>query len=273
MDLQTQLSGLDHFLSSIYGAGTSLVGLLTSLGFDGAQAKSLQERHLPALAAGFVQAIHDYLTWEDKDNWFRLTSRRYGLDGEPPASTEAAAHALGLDPAYAARAAAEALEKCRTKTAQEDLKKDLRRLALSELSKSGEKPAREAVVSKLKRLADLRAAADVARIDYEAKRTEILKKVQAELDALDLEFRPVLDAAEVNATDLEAEIKNDVMLRGETLRGGAYQAVYMKGRVSYDAHAVDDFARTHPELLQFRREGQPSVSLRTVSDSGKAEGN
>lgn len=271
MDLQTQLSGLEHFFVSVYGTGTSLPGLLTSLGFDSTQVKSLQERHLPALAAGLVQAIHDYLTWEDKDTWFRLISRRFGLDGEPPVPSEAAARALGLDPAYAARASTEALEKCRTRTAQENFKKDLRRLALSELAGSGEKPAREAVVTKLRRLADLRAAADVARIDYEAKRAEVMKQVQAELDALDLEFRPVLDAAEDNADTLEAEIKNDVMLRGESLRGGAYQAVYMKGRVSYDAHGVDEYARTHPELLKYRREGQPSVSLRTASESSKNE--
>lgn len=270
MDLQTQLSGLDQFLASVYGTGTSMSSMLTSLGFDPAQVRSLHERHLAPLASGLVEAINAHLTWEDKDTWFKLVARRFGLDGEPPVATEAAAHSLGLDPAYAARAASEALEKCRTKTAQENFRKELRRLALAELSNSGEKPAKEHVVNKLRRLADLRAAADVARIDYEAKRAEVLKKVQAELDAIDIEFRPVLDAAEDNAANLEAEIKNDVMLRGESLRGGAYQAVYMKGRVSYDSRGIDDYARAHPEVLKFRREGQPSVSLRAVSESGES---
>lgn len=267
MDVQTQLSGLDRFLAAVYGTGTSLTSLLASLGFDPAQMRSLQDRHLPAIAAGLVEAVRLKLTWEDRDTWFHLVSRRFGLDGEPPAASEAAAHTLGLDPAYAAHAGAEALDRCRTKTAQEDFKRDLRRLALAELATSGEKPAKEAVVSKLKRLADLKAAADMARIDYEARRNEALKKIQAELDAIDLEFRPILDAAEENATDLEAEIKNDVMLRGETLRGGAYQAVYSKGRITYDSRGIDDYARSHPEVLKYRREGQPSVSLRAVSDS------
>ncbi len=266
MDLQTQFTGLDQFLSAIYGSGTSLQSLLASLGFEAAQIKSLQERHLPAIAGGLVEAIHKRLTWEDKDTWFHLICRRFGLDGEPAAASEVAARALGLDPAYASHAAAEALDRCRSKAAQEEFKKELRRLALEELSKSGEKPAKEQVVSKLKRLADLHAAVDLARIDYEAKRAEVLKKVQAELDAIDLEFRPVLDAAEENAAILEAEIKNDVLLRGESLRGGAYQAIYMKGRVSWDARGVEDYARSHPELLKFRREGQPSVTLRTVSN-------
>jgi hypothetical protein len=266
MDLQTQLTSIDRFLSAIYGSGTSLEGLLGSLGFDPAQVKSLHDRHLPAIAAGLVEAVHARLTWEDKDTWFHLIARRFGLVGEPPAALEAAATALGLDPAYASRAGAEALDKCRTKTALEDFRKELRRLALAELSKSGEKPAKDHVVGKLQRLADLHAAVDVARIDYEAKRADVLKKVQAELDAIDLEFRPVLDAAEENATALEAEIKNDVLLRGESLRGGIYQAIYMKGRVSWDSRGIDDYARAHPEVLKFRKEGQPSVTLRAVSN-------
>ena len=93
-----------------------------------------------------------------------------------------------------------------------------------------------------------------------------MNKVQAELDAVDMEFRPVLDAAEENATALEAEIKNDVLLRGESLRAGIYQAIYMKGRVSWDGRGIDEYARSHPELLKFRKEGQPSVALRLASN-------
>jgi len=266
MDIKTQLAGADHFLAAIYGSGTTLESLLASLGFDAAQVKSLRDRHLPAIAAGLVEAVRARLTWEDQDTWFQLVSRRFGLDGEPPATKEAIAAALGLDPAYAAHAGAEALDKCRTRTALEEFKKEIRRLALAQLSKSGEKPAKEQVVGKLRRLADLRAAADVARLDYGAKRAEVLRQVQAELDAIDLEFRPVLDAAEENASALEAEIKNDVLLRGESLRAGVYQAIYMKGRVSWDARGIDDYARYHPEVLKFRKEGPPSVALRLSSN-------
>jgi len=41
------------------------------------------------------------------------------------------------------------------------------------------------IATKLDELAEIKAAADVTRLDYEAKRAEILKAVQAELDALD----------------------------------------------------------------------------------------
>jgi hypothetical protein len=44
------------------------------------------------------------------------------------------------------------------------------------------------ILAKLDELDSIRTAVDVTRVDYEAKRAEILKKVQAELDALDEEF-------------------------------------------------------------------------------------
>jgi hypothetical protein len=268
MDSRTQLTGLDQFLSTIHGSGTSLESLLSTLGFDASQLRALRERHLPALAEGFIKVVRKRLTWEDKDLWFRILARRFGLDGEPPATLEAAAQALNIDPPYASYAEGEALQKCRTKTALQDFKKELHRLALAELSLGGEKPGKERVVQKLDRLADLRAAADVARMDYEGKRSEVLKKVQSELDALEVEFQPVLEAAEANAAALEAEIKNDVLLRGESLHGGIYQAIYMKGRVSWDSAGINEYARTHPEVLKFRKEGQPSVTLRPQGAAG-----
>jgi hypothetical protein len=267
MDLNTKLSGLDQFLTVIYGSGTTIESLLITLGFDAGQASRLREKHLPALADGLIEAIRKRLTWEEKDPGFRILVRRFGLDGEPPAALDAAAQGLHIDSSYAFYAEGEALQRCRSKTALQDFKKELHRLALAELLHDGEKPRKELVVQKLERLADLRAAVDVARMDYEAKRAEILRKVQSELDAIEAEFQPVLEGAELNASALEAEIKNDVLLRGESLRGGAYRAVYMKGRVSWDSQGINEYARDHPEVLQFRKEGQPSVTLRIAAGS------
>jgi len=271
MDVSIQLAGLDKFLATVFDAQTSLESLLDSLGFDAAQRTSLRQHHLPPIAAGVIEVIRRRLTWEEKDLWFRILARRLGLDGEPPAALEQTAQALGIDAPYASYAEGEALQKCRTHAALEEFKRELRRLALEALSQSGEKPARESVLQKLERLADLHAAADLARIDYEARRAEVLRKVQDELDAIEAEFRPALDAAEANTNALEAEIKTDVLLRGESLRGSHYQAVYMKGRVSWDLPGMNEYARDHPDVLQFRKEGQPTVGLRATGKAGADE--
>jgi hypothetical protein len=135
------------------------------IGFDAAQRASLGQRAAcPTPIEGRPRASP-----EDKD-LFRIIARRLGMDGEPPVSLEAAAQALNVDPGYAAYAEGEALQKCGSKTALEDFKKELRRLALEALSRSGEKPQKESVLQKLERLAQLHAAADLARMDYEARR-------------------------------------------------------------------------------------------------------
>ncbi len=270
MSVKLQLDGLDRFLTSIYGGETHLTSMIDALGFEPEQARVLREECLPAMAEQFVEAVRKKLTSGDKDLWFRLLNRRFGLDGEPAIPIEQAAPLLNVDPLSASQAEADALRKCRAKSTLRDFEKDLRRIALSELSKRGDTPQRDEVVHKLNRLADLRAALDLTRMNYDAKRSEILKSVQAELDALEAEFQPLLEAAEDNASALETEIKNDVLLTGQSVTSDVYQAVYVKGRVSWDNDGITNYARTHPEVLKFRREGQPNVTLRTVGKSSAA---
>ncbi len=264
MDTTSQLKGLDRFLGVMYGGPASLASMLDELGFDPAQARWLCDQRMPALAAALVEALRKRLTSGEKDLWFRLLSRRYGLDGEPALSLEQAAEALNVEPGYASQAQSDALKKCRTKAMLDALQSDLHTIALAELKKAGGGPKHEDVVAKLKRLADLRAAQDMTRLDYESKRAEVLKTVQAELDALESEYQPKMDAAEENAALLADEIKNDVLLGGKTVSTDMYQAVYVKGRVIWDSAGMSEYAETHPEVLRYRREGRPNVQLREV---------
>ena len=268
MDTTTQLDGLDRLLGSIYSGGTTLGSLLEELAFDADQARWLLDERMPQLAAALVEALRARLSSGDKDLWFRLLARRYGLEGQAPLPLGECARALNIDEGHAAQAQADALAKCRTKSVQAGLRQDLRRSALDQLKQGRAAPDPDEIAGKLRRLADLRAALDLTRIDYEAKRNEVLKKVQAELDALETEYQPLLDAAEENAGVLEGEIKNDVLLNGKTVTTELYQAVYVRGRVGWDNEGINKYAEAHPEVLKFRKVGQPSVTLRPV---GKGE--
>jgi hypothetical protein len=128
-----------------------------------------------------------------------------------------------------------------------------------------ERPSRDHVAEKLERLSNLRNAAEFTRLDYETKRTQILQQVQSELDALDLEYKPVLEHAEENIAALENEIKTDVLLHGESVTGGMYRATYTQGRVSWDNEGMTKYATSHPDVLQFRKQGKPIVALRVVN--------
>ncbi len=267
MDTKLQLDGLDRFLTSIYGEETHLASMIDALGFEPEQARMLREDCLPNVMEQFVEVIRKKLTSGEKDMWFRILNRRFGLDGEPVQPMEQVARLLELDALSASQAEADALHKCRYKATLSGFEKELHRIALAELSNSGDHPPKEQIARKLKRLADLHAAVDLAQMDYDNKRKEILKAVQAELDALEAEYEPLLEAANENVSTLEGEIKNDVLLGGETVTTDVYQAVYVHGRIGWDNDGINNYARTHPEILKYRKEGHPIVQIRTVGKS------
>jgi len=187
------------------------------------------------------------------------------LDGEPRQQLSAIAEKYGYSPEYLRQLFEEIIHRCQSKTWQTELKKSLKYIVVNQLGKMHERPTREHVAEKLERLSNLRNAAEFTRLDYETKRTEILKLIQSELDALDLEYKPILEATEENITTLENEIKTDVLLYGESVSGGMYRASYTQGRVSWDNEGMAKYATSHPDILQFRRQGQPIISLRVVN--------
>lgn len=120
------------------------------------------------------------------------------------------------------------------------------------------------IIQLLDKYADYQSQVDLLRLDYEAKRRAIQATIQAQLDELDTEYKPVMEAAQGNIADLESQIKETVKTGGATVKGKYFQAVYVRGRVSWDTKALDGYAIAHPEIAAMRKEGEPSVSLRKV---------
>jgi hypothetical protein len=127
-------------------------------------------------------------------------------------------------------------------------------------------PNLQALKAKIEELTQVKAAADMTRLDYEQKRAEILKAVQEELNALDVEYFPLLDAANNRASTLETELRQEVLQFGSTVKGSKLSFTYMRGRVSWDTEALDKYALAHPEVKAYRKEGAPTVSLRSVKE-------
>lgn len=266
MDLNVQLSGLNELLGIIYGDDMHLDGLLRELGFEGLQVAQLQNGHLMAVTDQFLSVIHKRLTSDSgKDTYYHILSRRYGLDGEPRQQLSAIAEKYSYSPQYLHQLFEEILDRCRSKTWQMELKKSLKYIVIARLGEINERPSHDYIAEKLERLSNLRNAAEFTRLDYETKRTAILKQIQSELDALNAEYQPVLEAAAENITTLENEIKTDVLLHGESVSGGMYRATYTQGRVSWDNEGMASYAALNPDVLQFRRQGQPIVSLRVIN--------
>jgi hypothetical protein len=115
--------------------------------------------------------------------------------------------------------------------------------------------------------------------DYYAQRDNLALKKQEQIDKIltpeirqaisdiEAEFGEKGAAVTENIASLEAEIREAVKLNGATVKGAVLQAVWSKPRVTWDTKALDGYAAGHPEILPFRKEGEPSVSIRTI---GKA---
>ena len=92
--------------------------------------------------------------------------------------------------------------------------------------------------------------------------TVLTPEIQAQIDAIKTEFAPTIEQVEEQINFLEAEIKDDVKVFGVTVKGQYLMAVYNKPRVSWDTKALEGYAAAHPEITAFRKEGEPSVTIR-----------
>jgi hypothetical protein len=117
----------------------------------------------------------------------------------------------------------------------------------------------------LDQLANLQAQADVIRLQFiELRRTIITPEIQAQLDELDAEMLSTLEPVTQATNDLTEAIKENVITTGASVKGTFLQAVYSKPRVTWDNKGLDGFMVAHPEIKAFRKEGEPSVSIRSV---------
>lgn len=119
------------------------------------------------------------------------------------------------------------------------------------------------IAKDLDALAKARLERDELTDEIEAMiKAVIPPEVQERIDAIEAELSPKISAIIENVSNMESNIKERVLLEGETVKGSVLQAIYNKGRTSWDTKALDGYAKAHPELLEFRSEGKPYVSIR-----------
>ena len=90
----------------------------------------------------------------------------------------------------------------------------------------------------------------------------ITPEIKAKLAEIDEEIDPIIEKFNARAAELADLIKAEVIVAGQTISGDHHMAVYSKPRVSWDSKGLEGYAVAHPEILVFRSEGNPSVSLK-----------
>ena len=78
------------------------------------------------------------------------------------------------------------------------------------------------------------------------------------------EYDEKMMGAQIAVSKLRELIKQDVLEHGETVKGEHLQAVWNKGRTSWDTKALKGYAVVHPEINELRKTGDPSVTIRKV---------
>ena len=121
------------------------------------------------------------------------------------------------------------------------------------------------IYEKIEKYSDLGFGIDSINQEKQALIDTILTpEIKEKLAEIDAEFDPKIEEISQEKAALEAEIKQEVLEAGRTVKGTYHSFVWFKPRVSWDTKALDGYAAAHPEIQVFRAEGAPSVSVRKV---------
>jgi protoporphyrinogen oxidase len=121
------------------------------------------------------------------------------------------------------------------------------------------------IAEKLNRLSTLYAQREALEAQKQALIDQVLApETKKRLEEIEAEFAEKDRGAQANIEALEGEIKEETLALGESVKAAGFQAVWAKGRVSWDGKGLSTYSQSHPEVLQFRKEGEPSVSIRRL---------
>ncbi len=115
----------------------------------------------------------------------------------------------------------------------------------------------------LNKYSDNLVGLDSLRLEKQAVIDTILTpEIREKLAEIEAEFAPKVEALSAENERLAAQIREQVLELGTTVSGDFHQAIFTKGRVSWDTKGLDGYAVAHPEIRAFRKVSDPSISIR-----------
>lgn len=121
------------------------------------------------------------------------------------------------------------------------------------------------IVEQLDKLAELKAQVDVLKFKKQELIDSVLTpEIKQQVKDIEDEFAPEFESLNQTLSSVEKKIKEDVVQAGETVKGNFLMAVFSKGRVSWDTKGLNGVLAVYPQLEQFRKQGDPSVSIRSI---------
>ena len=116
--------------------------------------------------------------------------------------------------------------------------------------------------SMLNELATLRLEREAARAEIEGRTKAIMAPIAEQLAEIGEELRRTMVNYDINIAPLEEDIKALGIEYGETVKGATLRAQFARGRVSWNTKGLTGYAVANPDVLAFRKQGAPYVSIR-----------
>ena len=121
------------------------------------------------------------------------------------------------------------------------------------------------ISEKLDQLANYQAQKDVLALEKQALIDQLIPpEIKARIEEIEAEFEGKSEVVDANIAALEAEIREGVLRQGASAKSTFLRVVYHSGRVSWDTKSLEAYARARPEILEFRKQGEPYVTIQKV---------
>ena len=118
-------------------------------------------------------------------------------------------------------------------------------------------------VEMLEQLSEFYAQLDVLQLQKnELLGTVMPPEIKQAVEDVNAEFADKETAVRANMAELESQVKTAVINEGATVKGGVLQAVFNKGRVSWDSRKLEGLMIAFPKLEEARKQGDPYVAIK-----------
>lgn len=118
----------------------------------------------------------------------------------------------------------------------------------------------------LDKLVELKAEVTIIEQDKQKLIDSVLTpEIRQQIQDIEAEFKPKVADMNQAISDTEAHIKADILAREETAHNDVLEAVFVGGRVSWDTKGLDAAIKVLPQLAQYKKQGEPYVTIRARS--------
>lgn len=121
------------------------------------------------------------------------------------------------------------------------------------------------IQSLLDRLDQMQAQRAAMSAYFDKLRSDFIPPdIAQKLEEIDAEEKTAMVTMDGGIDEITAEIKSLTAAQGMSVKAAHLQAVWSRGRITWNDDALMGYAAAHPEIEAWRKVGEPSVSIRAV---------